>query len=46
MTSDSMKAAACSVEELLFDNWFDPIETALRGKRRCQATAFSGSGLT
>ena len=25
MTSDSMKAAACSVEGLLFDNWFDPI---------------------
>ena len=33
MTSDSMKAAACSVE-LLFDNWFDPIETALRERAR------------
>src|SRR3974377_2177625 len=30
MTNDNMKAAACSVEGLLFDNWFDPIETALR----------------
>ena len=34
MTSDSMKAAACSVEGLLFDNWFDPIETALRERAR------------
>ena len=34
MTSDSMKATACSVEELLFDNWFDPIETALRERAR------------
>jgi len=29
-----MKAAACSVEELLFDNWFDPIETVLRERAR------------
>ena len=34
MTSDSMKAAACSVEGLRFDNWFDPIETALRERAR------------
>ena len=34
MTNDSMKAAACSVERLLFDNWFDPIETALRERAR------------
>jgi putative transposase len=34
MTNDSMKAAACSVEGLLFDNWFDPIETALRERAR------------
>ncbi len=29
-----MKAAACSVEGLLFDNWFDPIETAQRKRAR------------
>ena len=34
MTSDSTKAAACSVDGLLFDNWFDPIETALRERAR------------
>jgi putative transposase len=34
MTSDSTKAAACSVDRLLFDNWFDPIETALRERAR------------
>jgi hypothetical protein len=34
MTSDSTKVAACSVDGLLFDNWFDPIETALRERTR------------
>jgi putative transposase len=34
MTSDSTKAAACSVDGLLFDNWFDPIEAALRDRAR------------
>ena len=34
MTSDSTKATACSVDRLLFDNWFDPIETALRERAR------------
>ena len=34
MTSDATKTAACSVDEVLFDNWFDPIESALRDRAR------------
>src|SRR5712691_5647055 len=34
MISDTTKAAACSVDGLLFDNWFDPIEAALRDRVR------------
>jgi putative transposase len=34
MTSDTTKTAACSVDEVLFDNWFDPIESALRDRAR------------
>jgi len=34
MTSDSTKVAACSVDGLLFDNWFDPIEAGLRDRVR------------
>src|SRR4051812_24044056 len=34
MTSNTTKTAACSVDEVLFDNWFDPIESALRERAR------------
>src|SRR3974377_2440061 len=34
MTNASVKAGACLVEGLLFDNGFDPIETALRERAR------------
>ena len=34
MTGDATKTAACSVDEVLFDNWFDPIESALRDRAR------------
>jgi transposase-like protein len=34
MTSDTVKTTACAVDELLFDNWFDPIEAALRDRAR------------
>jgi transposase-like protein len=34
MTSDTTKTAACSVDKVLFDNWFDPIESALRDRAR------------
>ena len=34
MTRDTTKTAACSVDEVLFDNWFDPIESALRDRAR------------
>ena len=34
MKRDSMKAAADVADERLFDDWFDPIETALRTKVR------------
>ncbi len=34
MKRDSTKAAADVADERLFDNWFDPIETALRTKVR------------
>jgi transposase-like protein len=34
MTSNTTKTAACSVDEVLFDYWFDPIESALRERAR------------
>ncbi len=34
MKRDSTKTAAAVADERLFDNWFDPIETALRAKVR------------
>ena len=34
MKQDTTEPAAAATEEKLFDNWFDPVETILRGKVR------------
>src|SRR3954469_10600804 len=34
MTRDTTETAACSVDDVPFDNWFDPIESALRERAR------------